>query len=538
MGETRVDLLHLLEDLADAYPGDLHETVLTEIVANALDSGASRLHIIADAPSQSVTVVDDGVGMNRADLRRYHDVATSTKERGQGIGFAGVGIKLGLLVSEGVITESRRGNTHISTTWTLTSRKRAPWQWIPPLGLVAERGTAVRLRMSDVLSPLLDAGFLEATLRRHFEPLLDPSFDEILKSHYANGVTFQVNDRVLERVAPRAALIEPVSLRLARKRKPSAAGYLTQEGVPVAEERRGIAISTYGKVIKRGWDWLGVTPSAAAADRVSGLIEAPALAGALTLNKADFLRSGPRGALFLTYRKALQEVVSQQLARWGDADAPEAPAHRRVARPIERDMEQVLAELAEEFPLLAMLVERRSGGNRKLPVGRAPALGGLSPDTIDLFAPPESEPESDAAPHDEPITATAEPENEPSPPSVDDESERESPPPPHGVDVAIPEKRGPRRPTRLGLNIQFESRPDDAELGRLVETTIWVNDAHPAYRRAAASRSEGYHIALAVGMALAKVAVEGSQEHEFVLEFLARWGEAREGAPRRKKRRR
>jgi len=28
MGETRVDLLHLLEDLADAYPGDLEETIL------------------------------------------------------------------------------------------------------------------------------------------------------------------------------------------------------------------------------------------------------------------------------------------------------------------------------------------------------------------------------------------------------------------------------------------------------------------------------------------------------------------------------
>ena len=43
MGETRVVLLHLLEDLADAYPGDLDETILTESVANSLDSGASRL---------------------------------------------------------------------------------------------------------------------------------------------------------------------------------------------------------------------------------------------------------------------------------------------------------------------------------------------------------------------------------------------------------------------------------------------------------------------------------------------------------------
>ena len=43
---------------------------------------------------------------------------------------------------------------------------------------------------------------------------------------------------------------------------------------------------------------------------VGGLIEIPALAGSLTLNKGDFLRTGPRGALFLAYRKAVQEAVT------------------------------------------------------------------------------------------------------------------------------------------------------------------------------------------------------------------------------------
>ncbi|MGH7664678.1 MAG: hypothetical protein ACRENI_10350 [Gemmatimonadaceae bacterium] len=91
-----------------------------------------------------------------------------------------------------------------------------------------------------------------------------------------------------------------------------------------------------------------------------------------------------------------------------------------------------------------------------------------------------------------------------------------------------------RRPTRVGLTIQFETRPDDSELARLVETTVWVNDAHPAYRRAAASRSEGYHIALSDAMALAGLAglaglaAEPSQEHAFVTAFLAHWGESTE----------
>ena len=73
--------------------------------------------------------------MQRRDLARYHDVAASTKSRGEGIGFAGVGIKLGLLASTEVVTETQRGATHVATRWHLASRYRAPWKWIPPPGL-------------------------------------------------------------------------------------------------------------------------------------------------------------------------------------------------------------------------------------------------------------------------------------------------------------------------------------------------------------------------------------------------------------------
>jgi C4-dicarboxylate-specific signal transduction histidine kinase len=102
VGETRVDLLHLLEDLRDAYPGALEETILTEVVANALDSGATRVDLATDPTAAALTVVDDGAGMKRRELARYHDIAATTKVRGEGIGFAGVGIKLGLLACEEV----------------------------------------------------------------------------------------------------------------------------------------------------------------------------------------------------------------------------------------------------------------------------------------------------------------------------------------------------------------------------------------------------------------------------------------------------
>ncbi len=92
---------------------------------------------------------------------------------------------------------------------------------------------------------------------------------------------------------------------------------------------------------------------------------------------------------------------------------------------------------------------------------------------------------------------------------------------------------------RYGLLVQFESRPDDPELGRLVDSTIWINDAHPAYARATASRSAGYHVALSVALGLAPLAVERTGEHAFITQFLSHWGRAltREARARGRRRR-
>jgi hypothetical protein len=521
MAETRVDLLHLLEDLRDAYPGSIEETILTEVIANSLDSGASRIRIAADPASASLSILDNGSGMPRKDLRRFHDLAASTKQRGEGIGFAGVGIKLALLACKEVVTESRRGRVHVATSWHLASRHRAPWRWVPPPGLVTERGTAVRLALNDALSPLTDRGFIEAAVRRHYQALLDPGCGEMLKAHYPDGVIFEVNGAMLDRKPRSAPEMAAVAIRVGRKRKPSAAGYLFREAASVGEDERGIAVSTYGKVIKRGWDWLGVAP--AAPERIGGLIEFPALAAALTLNKGDFIRAGARGALYLAARKAIQEAVTRQLAAWGDSrEETEAPRPRAM-RSLERDLERVLLELSEGFPLLASLVEQRRGGQKRLALAPSPDLGdGAGLGAAPVPESPEPGPETAEA-------ATEQPAEAPQPPSPPVE---ESLPPPGGL--GLPDPKARPRPIKLGLSVQFEERPGDAELGRLVESTIFVNRAHPAYERAAASRSEGYHIALSVALALAPLAVEPAGEHGFVTAFLARWGEAVTGSRSRR----
>jgi hypothetical protein len=518
VGETRVDLLHLLEDLRDAYPGSTEATILTEIVANSLDSGAATIAISTEPALPALTIVDDGAGMRRRELARYHDVAASAKARGAGIGFAGVGIKIALLVCAEVVTETRRGKQHVASSWRLASRTRAPWHWVAAEGRVAVRGTAVRLVPESVLSPLLDPGFVEGMLRRAFQPLFDPALAPILREQYPRGVVFVLNGRALDAQGAEAPEVASLAIRVGRKRKPAGAGYLMRAAEPLAEEFRGLAVSTFGKVIRRGWDWLALAP--ASADRIGGLIEVPALAESLTLNKADFIRAGARGAVYLAYRKAIQEAVAHQLSIWGDAGEPAERARRRAARPVERDLEAVLADLADEFPLLAPLVEQKTGGQRRLPTtGPGSVLRGAA-----QIAVPEAVGATDGP------TAAAALE------SIAGEAEPASLGQPAAASGNLAEGPRTRRPIRYGLNIGFEARPEDQELGRLVESTVWVNEAHPAYRRAAASRSEGYHTALAVALALAPLAVDPAKEHAFINAFLASWGaavERRKGRARR-----
>lgn len=524
MGETRVDLLHLLEDLRDAYPGAIEETIVTEIVANSLDSGAGTIALTPDPRASTLTVVDDGSGMQRGELRRYHDIAATTKTRGQGIGFAGVGIKLGLLVCDEVLTETRRGKLHVATTWHLANRKRAPWRWLKePAGLVAERGTAVRLTVQNAFSPLLDAAYIEAALRQHYQPLLDPRFDEFLSQHYKDGVRFLLDGRPLEKRPWKAREAALISVKLPRKRKPSAVGYLLRADDPLPEDRRGIAISTFGKVIRRGWDWLGVTPDAP--ELVGGVIEAPGLAECLVLSKADFIRTGSRGAIYLAYRKAIQEAVGGQLAEWGDLRERRDKERRRAAGPVERDLEAVLIDLADEFPLLSALVDRRPGGQRALHSGPASVRETAAPGAAD-----EVEAATGATEAGEEGLAE--------PPAEDAEKPPETPEPPPTVLEPPAGKRGPRRPTRYALSIEFEERPDSSELARLVEATVWINESHPAYRRASGSRAAAYHVALSAAMALAPLAAEPADHHDFVTAFLTRWGNADVSVKRKRRKRR
>jgi hypothetical protein len=203
-----------------------------------------------------------------------------------------------------------------------------------------------------------------------------------------------------------------------------------------------------------------------------------------------------------------------------------------MMRPLERDLDRVLEELSDDFPLLASLVERRAGGQKRLPIngGRTDIETGAIAVVAALAMAEESD-HGETGPDQPPAT---------SPPAEKDaaDTEPQAPSMPASASATLPGQGRSRAPMRYGLGIQFEDRPDDSELGRLIESTVWINQAHPAYRRALASRSVGYHISLAVALALAPLAVEPDQEHAFITKFLTHWGQALEQSQVRRRRRR
>jgi hypothetical protein len=282
--------------------------------------------------------------------------------------------------------------------------------------------------------------------------------------------------------------------------------------LPLADSRRGLAVSTFGKVIKRGWDWLGIAPRDA--ERISGLVEAPPLAACLTLNKADFLRTGARGSEFAQYRQLLRSAVIRQLEAWGDQADAEDPARRKLTQPVERDLEQVLAGLAAEYPQLSAVVEARAGGDRKLPLTSDAGRG--SGDA-------HREPGSESS-----VLGQADAASAPAVEAASEPARRRLP-----AARQVPEASASRKPGRFAISIAYEARVDDPELARLGDRVVLVNNAHPAFRRAAELKSDRYHLALSVAFALASETVEEAQYRPFINDFLKRWGVARPARSRR-----
>jgi len=486
MQETRVNLKHLLEDIRDSYSFSIEESILTELIANALDSQASRIDFFLNPQENKFTICDNGQGMRREDIREYHDIAATTKIRGKGIGFAGIGAKLSLLISKAVITETKgRYGSRTATYWYLADDKRAPWKFIPFSGKIASpRGTAVTIELLDSNSPLLSFDFIQENIKKHYLPLLDNQFqNSILKYIYKKGVKFFINGQKIElKNSNFHRVFKTFRVVLGkRQRQLVGFGYLTK-----TEEKRddfqGIGISTYGKVIKQGWDWLGIFPKSNS--QIYGLIEIPALSEILTTNKNDFLKDFVSLKKYYRYRKAIQEVILPILDEFGEGTISFEKDLKKL-KPLEKEVEKALRYVLNNFPELTSLV-----GIRRTIKQRGP-YPHLEANPIEILPADSKEIKE-----------------------LKEKIKRKE----KGETLA----KGLKRKKSPGLTISFEKNPH-LDLARFIENTILINTFHPAYQKAKKENSESYHILFCVAWAFSQFLEENRSPQNFISQFLASW---------------
>lgn len=501
--ETRVNLLHLLEDIRDAYALPVEEVIVTELAANALDSGASRIEFITQPERQSFSCIDDGRGMARRELKEYHDIAATTKERGRGIGFAGIGAKLSLLVASNVRTETRgpRGSRS-ATEWRLVSPVRAPWHFVPSPGDSAgAHGTVVTIEVMGQTSILLDPFFIRKTLSAHFSPFLHPFLvQRALLPLYRREIRFFVNgDPVLR---SREGDEHSFDVFLTRaSRRPVGVGYVVKRGASSAPDIKGLAVSAYGKVIKRGWEWIGVFPKSY--HELYGAVEIPGLAALLTTNKTDFLHDGSSLKKYYRYRKAIQEAVRGVLRDLGEERPAQPQEFSERFIPLKRSIESTLEKLISDFPELSSVV-----GERRIQA-RAVAAS-LKPRRSSSAGIPGST--ENSAQGNNPTLMVK---------TLESGQERTSNPP-QGLRAETLRAPAP------GLKIAFEALTageSASALSRLNEDTVWINTSHPAWQKAEQDGFSDYHVVTAVAWSLSQFLQEGRLPHDFVGKFLAAWGE-------------
>lgn len=177
----RLDLVNLVRELAENRVSALE--ILREALSNAKDHGAQRVFIASrrDPPNRvSLTLIDDGEGMDRERLEAFWGVGASVKPPGS-IGYKGHGTKLFFTCARlSVATRSKA-----DAAWSLTTLEQplrtdarevidAPlkeghplWTALHELGLWSGPGTAISIEDLDCEDRA------ELLSRRHIESFCD-----------------------------------------------------------------------------------------------------------------------------------------------------------------------------------------------------------------------------------------------------------------------------------------------------------------------------------------------------------------------------
>lgn len=241
---TVSDWKKLIRDFRDQFPYDPLTALIVETFANAVDARATNI-VIEVVGNDIYRICDNGTGMTQDNFVEYHNIASLTKNRGETIGFAGVGAKIFLDRAESIITETKSKRFKGATHWAFYGDSL---EWTPikvTKNVKSSTGTFVQVN----LAKREDAGKLTA---QFIKQVLQHQYNAILRGYY-KVVTVTINGK---EVAPwKVPTIEiehkkELNFKLGKNR---VKGFLIKSSKALPEDYQGPSVVVYGKTVKQEW---------------------------------------------------------------------------------------------------------------------------------------------------------------------------------------------------------------------------------------------------------------------------------------------
>jgi len=484
------------------YPFEVSEVIVTELVANALDAGATRIHISFDPHKNVLIVADDGAGMTSDQFEEYHDFAAGLKQRGAGIGFAGVGAKISFNVADAVVTETKSRSFQGGSNWYLKSKKRLIWEDVEATKLT-DAGTRVEIRFRSNAKLTFSSGDdLLTLLRRHYLPLLDVKFLELYGKlgFYSNNLRFVINGKVIEPIDIVAHFrLEKVKKFFPTKgRKNYGYGVLGvgAEEYCLAPDVCGVAVCTRGKIVKA--ELFNQFPGALG-PRLFGVVEIPDLVNFLTTSKTDFTFKGKYKQFERLY-SPVREEFKAWLKELG-LSGIESERGGEAAK-LERELKKLIDEIPELNEFFAFRAQRQVLQESDAGVVVAEKQEGADVTFADGAG---------VKGKNNPVLGPGEEPGESLVANTD------------GAQKALPISRTGRR----GPKIAFVEAPDRVDLAWIDGNNVVVNSAHASYAKARHNPlARKIHRIFAIASAIQRfLANEGHSDHlTFIDRMMAAWG--------------
>ena len=499
INQSRINFRKLISDLVDMYPDDTFDVVLSELVANALDAKASRIWIEWDDATQVLTVTDNGAGMGLSEFTEYHDFAVELKQRGSGIGFAGLGAKLSFHIADRVVTTTSRDGFARGSDWRWVE-DALTWEDLSDCRL-DDNGTKVEVHFSSAADVAdVDASHIERVLKRTYFPLFTYEFLETYSQVgiYPPNLRFEINGRLIEpsAVDQSCSFEEREHFFINRDGEDVGVGVMgvVEEVHANLGHSYGVLLCTYGKVIKT--EMFGL-PTGAVGDRFFGVFEVPELVHYLTANKADLRdRRGPSrplGRIVDAMRDNVRRYLTERGVSFSDRKRGALSAR------LERELKDIVVKLPE-------LQDFQGARNRANALKPDPAGGILAEETPTTTSTGD-DPSSSNGKSGEPGDAN---------PKVDEAG-----------DGSI-RARPTRTRRRSGPMVAFEDQPGRAEVSWVDYDVITINSGHSAYAtRMSSDSARLVYCMFAIAVAVEKAGVVDQPDGRcYVESFISAWGES------------